>query len=187
MLSFLGQWWEKNRENKLIQEMRLENNLANPRPFASISDEELASFDGIFIPGGHAPLSDLGNNPELGRILWHFHNAGKPTAVICHGPYAFMSTKHAPNTPQFAYKGYRITSWSDQEEKLVETLKGGTVPKVESTLALEGAVMVTGAAQKAGAVTVDREVVSGSNPMAAEGLGKRFVEMLQEGERVKGA
>lgn len=79
MLSFLGMWWEKNRENKLIKQMRLENNLANPRPFTSISDEELGSYDGVFIPGGHAPLSDLGNNPELGRILWHFHNAGKPT------------------------------------------------------------------------------------------------------------
>lgn len=69
----------------------------------------------------------------------------------------------------------------------METLKGGTVPKVESTLAEEGAIMVTGAAQKTGSITVDREVVSGSNPMAAESLGKKFVEMLEEGERVKGA
>ena len=61
--------------------MRRENNFDNPRPFHSISDEELASFSGVFIPGGHAPLADLGDNPDLGRILWHFHNAGKPTGA----------------------------------------------------------------------------------------------------------
>ncbi|KAH8102862.1 ThiJ/PfpI family protein [Cristinia sonorae] len=179
MLAFLGNWWQKNKENKLIDEMRLTNNLASPRPFASISNAELNTFDGVFIPGGHAPLTDLGNNPELGRILLHFHNQKKPTALICHGPYALLSTKYAPESPGFAYKGYNLTSWSDAEESLVETLKGGTIDKVESTLRGEGAVMITGTGQKLGSITVDREVVSGANPLAADALGTQFVEMLK--------
>jgi putative intracellular protease/amidase len=59
--------------------MELENNFSHPRPFKSITNEELETFDGVFVPGGHAPLSDLGDNPELGRILLHFHNRNKPT------------------------------------------------------------------------------------------------------------
>ena len=60
-------------------------------------------------------------------------------------------------------------------------MKGVTVPtKVESTLAAEGAEMVTGMSQKVGSITIDRELITGSNPMAAFGLGEKFVQMLAD-------
>lgn len=85
----------------------------------------------------------------------------------------------SPGSPGFAYKGYQITSWSDQEEKLIEILKGGEITKVESSLRDAGATMVTGVQEKFGSITVDRELVSGANPMAAQALGDKFVEMLK--------
>jgi putative intracellular protease/amidase len=84
----------------------------------------------------------------------------------------------APNSPGFAYKGYNITSWSDTEERLIETLKGGEVEKVESALRAAGANMVQETRHMLGTITVDREVVSGANPMAANALGDKFVDML---------
>jgi len=178
-MAFMGNIWERKREDELIKKMEVENNFLSPRPFASISDEELATFSGIFIPGGHAPLSDLGANPELGRILLYFHNKQKPTAAICHGPYALLSTKYAPGSTGFAYAGYKITSWSNTEEKLIETLKGGEVEKVETALRDAGADMVVGTGEKFGSITVDKELVSGANPMAAAPLGAKFLEMLK--------
>ncbi|EIN14256.1 ThiJ/PfpI family protein [Punctularia strigosozonata HHB-11173 SS5] len=178
-LAFLGAWWVRNRENELIKKMELENNLLHPRPFKTITADELESFDGVFIPGGHAPLSDLGQDPELGRILLHFHDRGKPTAVICHGPYALLSTKHAPGSTGFAYTDYNITSWSNTEEKLVEYIKGGEIPKVETALDQAGANMIEDAGTKFGKITVDRELVSGANPMAANVLGDKFIEMIK--------
>jgi putative intracellular protease/amidase len=80
-MAFLGNWWEKKKESELIEQMKLENNLKSPRPFRTITDAELAGFDGVFVPGGHAPLTDLGDNPELGRILLHFHEKSKPTGM----------------------------------------------------------------------------------------------------------
>lgn len=177
LLAFAGNFYEREREQKLIERMKKENGFTSPRPFSTISDEELQSFDGIFIPGGHAPLTDLGADPELGRILSHFHEKQKPTAAICHGPYAFLSTMKTPQGT-FLYKGYKITSWSDAEEKMMETMWGGEVPKVESALSEAGAGMVTGMGEKLGNITVDREVVSGGNPMAAQSLGEQFIKML---------
>ena len=85
-----------------------------------------------------------------------------------------------PNSIGFAYKGYQLTSWSDAEEKLVETMKGGEVPtKVETSLRDEGAQMMTGIGKTFGGITVDREVVFGANPMAADALGTQFVQMLK--------
>lgn len=54
----------------------------------------------------------------------------------------------------------------------------GEVEKVESTLQENGADMGEGVMQSAGAITVDREVVSGGNAMAAASLGDKFLEML---------
>lgn len=177
LLAFVGNFYERRRENALLDRMRRENGLDHPRPFSSISDDELRTYSGVFIPGGHAPLTDLGDNPELGRILSHFHAQQKPTAVICHGPYALLSTKYGPDK-NFAYKGYKITSWSDAEEKVMETLLWGEIEKVESRLRENGAEMVEGVREKIGGITVDREVVSGGNPLAAASLGDKFLEML---------
>ncbi|KAL4961088.1 type 1 glutamine amidotransferase domain-containing protein [Aspergillus stella-maris] len=177
LLAFAGNFYERKRENDLLQRMKNENGFSTPRKLSTISAEELQTFAGIFIPGGHAPLADLGDDKDLGRILTYFHKENKPTAAICHGPYALLSTK-AFGSDEFLYKGYKITSWSDAEEKVMEGLLGGEIEKVESRLREEGAEMVTGLSEKVGYTTLHRELVTGGNPMAAEELGERFVRMI---------
>jgi putative intracellular protease/amidase len=177
LLAYAGNFYERQREQDLIERMRRENGFSHPRPFSTISDNELATFAGVFIPGGHAPLQDLGANAELGRILRYFHQENKPTAAICHGPYALLSTKKAGDG-SFVYDGYKITSWSDAEEKMMELLWRGEVEKVESALRDEGAVMVEGAPEKIGGTTLHRELVTGGNPLAANALGDRFLKMI---------
>ncbi|KAH6647272.1 ThiJ/PfpI family protein [Truncatella angustata] len=177
LLAFAGNFYERRRENELVERMRRENGFSRPRRFSDIADSELEGFRGVFIPGGHAPLTDLGDNRDLGRILAHFHSRSKPTAVICHGPYALLSTKVSEG--RFLYSGYKITSWSDQEEKLMETVFGGEIPKVEAALRAEGADMQEGVGEKLGYITVDREVISGGNPLAANALGDKFIEMMK--------
>jgi putative intracellular protease/amidase len=178
LAAFAGNFYERQRELDLIERMKAENGFSQPRTFSSISDAELSTYAGIFIPGGHAPLTDLGSNPDLGRILSHFHAHAKPTAALCHGPWAFLSTKVGPEKA-FAYKGYKMTSWSDVEEKVMETWFRGEISKVEGTLREEGADMQEGVGKSLGSITVDRELVTGDNPMAANGIGEKFLEMLE--------
>lgn len=177
LLAFAGNYLERRREQGLVERMRRDNGLSRPRRFADIPDAELAGFSGVFLPGGHAPLADLGADPELGRILRHFHSGAKPTAAICHGPYAFLSTR-CVGDKEFVYKGYKITSWSDAEEKFMETVMRGEIDKVEGTLREAGADMQSGLGEMSGAISVDREVVSGGNPLAANALGDKFLEMM---------
>jgi len=177
LFTFAGNFYERRREEELIDRMKRENGFNHPRPFSTISDDELATFAGVFIPGGHAPLQDLGADSELGRILRYFHQENKPTAAICHGPYALLSTK-AAGDGSFVYDGYKITSWSNAEEKMMETLWGGEVEKVESALRASGAVMVEGTPEKVGGTTLHRELLSGGNPLAASALGDRFLAMI---------
>ncbi|KAL4994894.1 isoprenoid synthase domain-containing protein [Aspergillus recurvatus] len=176
LLAFAGNFYERRRENELLERMKKENGFTAPRKLSSISDDELKSFAGVFIPGGHAPLADLGDDKDLGRILEYFHKENKPTAAICHGPYALLSTKASGG--EFAYKGYKITCWSNAEEKVMESMLGGEVEKVETALMNAGAEMVEGAKEKVGQTTLHRELLTGGNPMAADELGNRFVRMI---------
>ena len=57
-------------------------------------------------------------------------------------------------------------------------MQGGEIPKFEYTLASKGAQMVSTTGKKLVGITVDREVVSGANPMAADALGSKFIAML---------
>jgi putative intracellular protease/amidase len=177
LVAFAGNWYERSRELALIERMKRDNGFSAPRKFSEIQDEELEGYAGVFIPGGHAPLTDLGANSDLGRILTHFHERAKPTAALCHGPWAFLSTKVGPRG-EFAYKGYKMTSWSDVEEKAMEVYFRGEIDKVEGTLRDEGVDMQEGVMKSLGSITVDREVVTGDNPMSAGAIGEKFLEMV---------
>lgn len=72
--------------------------IKNPRLLSSFTEDELKGFDGIFLPGGHAPMEDLYKDSSLGRILRHFHRAQKSTALICHAPVALLSAMDDPAT-----------------------------------------------------------------------------------------
>ena len=67
---------------------------AQDSPVVSLSriEQIVGQFDAIYIPGGHAPMQDLLTDKQLGKVLTAFHKAGKPTALVCHGPIALMST-----------------------------------------------------------------------------------------------
>lgn len=169
---------ELERERQLIEQMRVEHNFSNPRKFSDISDAELEQFSGIFLPGGHAPMTDLWSDAELGRILLHFHNRAKPTGMLCHSPIALLSTLQAAKDQPWAYKGYHMTCYSDAEEKLNETMWRSNLQfKAESTLRENGAVMEE-ALPLMPKVTVDRELVTAQGPTSADKFGDEFVKVL---------
>lgn len=72
---------EKEKEKQLLDKMSIEKSFSCPKKLADISDAELNQYWGVFVPGGHAPMGDIGSDPDLGRILRHFHNEGKPVCT----------------------------------------------------------------------------------------------------------
>lgn len=174
---FAGNFYERQHEQDLVERMRRENGLSRPRPFSTISDNELTTFTGLFIPGGHAPLLNLDANAEIGRIMRYFHKENKPTAVICHGLFALLSTKQAGDR-SFVYAGYKISSCSNTEKKAEELLWGGQVEKVESRLRDEGAIMVDSAPERTYGMTLHRELLTGCNLLAVNAFADQFLTMI---------
>jgi len=151
-------------------------------------------FDAVYIPGGHAPMQDLLHSQALGKLLNSFHQQGKTTALVCHGPIALLSTLADPTAftrqletgkattaNNWTYAGYTFTVISNQEEEIAKGLLNGGVMKFYPQTALEkaGGVFSSNTAPWASHVVVDRELVTGQNPASALAVGKTLVDRLK--------
>lgn len=151
-------------------------------------------FDAVYVPGGHAPMQDLLNSAALGKLLNNFHDNGKTTALVCHGPIALLSTLADPvaftrqletagkaSTKGWTYAGYKFTVISNQEEELAKGLLNGGAMKFYPQTALEhaGGVYRSNTSPWTSNVVIDRELVTGQNPGSALDVGKAIVERLK--------
>ena len=152
----------------------------------------LDEFEGVFIPGGHAPLIDLANNPQVGEILSHFHSEGKPTAAICHGPIALLSGQSNPQAFELAlksgeqasseswiYDGYKMTIFSTPEEAYFEsTLNDATLLYYPADAMAQAGGKMEFKEMWAPNVVVDRELITGQNPFSDELLAEKLLQQL---------
>lgn len=60
------------------------------RADAAFNDVDAASFDGLLLPGGRAPVY-LRNYAACTDLVRHFLDTGKPIAAICRGPILLVS------------------------------------------------------------------------------------------------
>ncbi|USE72008.1 type 1 glutamine amidotransferase domain-containing protein [Pseudoalteromonas maricaloris] len=167
--------------------------------FSEILAAGLDEFDAVFIPGGHAPLIDLANNPQVGEILRHFNRENKPTAAICHGPITLLSAQSEPKAyykslttqspvqaKNWIYDGYQMTIFSNPEEQVFESTLNGEKLNFYPAAAMSQA---GGEMQFANAwqpkVVVDRELITGQNPFSDTLLAEKLLEMLAKEPNIK--
>lgn len=159
---------------------------------ARVAQQGYAKYDAVFVPGGHAPMQDLVRSPQVGQLLAHFHAAGKPTALVCHGPAALVAAMRQParfvgalesggaaKAEQWAYAGYKMTVLNNAEEDMAKGMLGGEM-KVTPQAALQqaGAIYSSGAAWAPYVVT-DRELITGQNPASAVGVADALLARLK--------
>jgi putative intracellular protease/amidase len=160
--------------------VRLIEGLWAPAPLESLELPELEKYAAIFLAGGHAPMVDLRGNPDLGRILLHFHANDKPTIAIGHGPVGLLSAV-APDG-SWPYEGYRMTCYSNMGEQIVEHLGqvSGPLPYyVADELGRRGAIVKNRVLAFFPNVVRDRELLTGQDMFAASKLGEEAVKMIK--------
>ena len=117
-------------------------------PLASAKAED---FDALLLPGGVANPDQLRMNPEAVLFVKSFFDAGKPVAVICHGPWTLIEAG--------VVKGRKMTSW----------------PSVKTDLINAGADWVD---QE---VVTDNGLVSSRKPDDIPAFNKKMIEEFAEG------
>lgn len=140
----------------------------------ALADVVLGDYDAVLYPGGHGPMEDLAEDAESGRLLSAALASGKPLAVVCHGPAALLAARAADGTSSFA--GYRVAAFTNEEE-----VQGGFADKakwlLEDRLVADG-VIVDKAAPWTPHVVVDRNLITGQNPMASAPLAAELLKAL---------
>lgn len=80
------------------------------------AEADVDAFDGLVLPGGVANPDQLRTDPDAVRLVGEFVNAGKPVAVICHGPWTLVEAD--------VVRGRTLTSWPSLRTDIVNA--GGT-------------------------------------------------------------
>lgn len=188
-------------ENRLQDYLHFRDSLdglKNPDRISDVIASGLDQYNAVFVPGGHGPMIDLLDDPDVGTVMRHFHKTSKPTAVLCHGPISLLAA--LPNSTEvvdalkagdvdgartkakdWIYAGYKMTIFSTAEEQQREPLEIGGKVLFYPDYALRtvgGDVSIT--APWKSYVIQDRELISGQNPFSDEALLKLLLQALKE-------
>ena len=161
------------RHRKLLQIPGFQD----PVALSSLSDAQLGEFDAVFAPGGHGPMVDLADNPDVGRLLTALQARRAPIAALCHGPAILLS---APERADglWLFDGYRMTSFTDEEEDQTEAGRLGMEWLLDVALKNAGAVFDDGPSAWISHVVVDRNLITGQNPGSTEAAADAVIKKL---------
>ncbi len=178
--------------------------LEHPTRISDVIASGIDQYSAVFVPGGHGPMMDLLDDPDAGAVMRYFHEASKPTAVLCHGPISLLSA--LPASREFVaalavgdmnaarakaqgwiYSGYKMTIFSTAEEQQREPLEiGGKVLFYPDFALRTAGADVSVAAPWKSYVLQDREVISGQNPFSDEALLQLLLPALMRKGRASG-
>jgi protease I len=76
----------------------------------TVDEAQVGSYDGLVLPGGVANPDFLRMQPKAVQFAKSFFDAGKPVAVICHGPWTLVEAD--------VVRGRTLTSWPSLQTDL---------------------------------------------------------------------
>ena len=138
--------------------------------------ENAGSYAAVYIPGGHGAMLGLPDNADVGKVLHWAHEQEMFTLALCHGPAALLAAK---TDEGFLYDGYKMTVFPDAVDKQTPTIGylPGPMPWwVGEKLTALGAQIINTKADAS--CHVDRRLVTGASPKAANAFGRLAAETL---------
>ena len=149
----------------------------NLQDFAATSLSAQESYAAVFVPGGHGAMLGIPEDKNVRKILNWAHEKELFTVTLCHGPAALLAT--TLNDQKFLYAGYNMAVFPHSVDKMTPKIGylPGQVPwELSEKLASLGATIVNTKADKT--VCLDRKLITGASPLAANELGKLAAETL---------
>lgn len=150
----------------------------SPVALSELGDEQLAGFDAVFAPGGHGPMVDLPDNPDVRRLLGIVHAKNAPIAALCHGPAALLAAPERDDG-QWLFEGYRLTAYTDEEEDQNRIGQLGMPWLLDTALKNAGAVYDDAPFAWVSHVVVDRNLITGQNPNSTEATSDAVLKVLE--------
>lgn len=141
-----------------------------------IDEINIDDYVAVVLPGGHGPVVDLYQDPDLGRLLTQADAAGKIIGAVCHGPAALLSAVDSEGN--WLFTGRRMTAFTDEEEQQFGTADGAPW-LLASTLRDKGAKHSGGEAYQAYNVQ-DGNLFTGQNPASSGPMADAMIAALEQ-------
>lgn len=178
--------WAMPKDDKAVMQLYrdYEDAFENPgklSDFVANSMTDDAPYSAIYIPGGHGAMLGLPENQDLKKLLHWAHERGLYTLALCHGPAALLA---AADEGPFLYDGYKIAAFPDAVDKqtpMVGYMPGHMPWKYGERLNALGVTIINKKADSS--CHVDRRLVSGASPKAANDFGRLAAETLLKTSR----
>ncbi|MBD8488500.1 DJ-1/PfpI family protein [Echinicola sp. CAU 1574] len=163
--------WALPTEDSAVMELfeAYKPKLAQPLDLRQLVDhlDENSPYVAVYFPGGHGVIADLPFSDAVSQVVNWCSSQDKHMISICHGPSAFLST--GASSP---YSGYAISACPDGMDKLLPPTGylPGSMPWFfgEKLRALD--IKVVNKIMN-GKVMIDRKLITGDGPKAANELG----------------
>jgi len=153
----------------------------NPRSLADFVANEMTDespYIAVYLPGGHGAMLGLPDNSDVGKLIHWSHKRDLYMLAICHGPAALLA---ADDGGKFIYDGYKIAAFPDAVDKqtpMIGYMPGHMPWKFGEKLSALGMTIVNTKADNS--CYVDRRLVSGASPKAANDFGRLAANTLLE-------
>lgn len=158
----------------------LKSRFEQPRSLQDVVEHSLDkadSYAAVFIPGGHGAMLGIPEDPKVGTVLRWADENELFTISLCHGPGSFLATTLEGH--EFLYDGYNMAVFPDSADKqtpMIGYMPGHMPWRVEEKLTALGANVVNKKPDKT--CIVDRRLITGASPTAANELGKLAAKTL---------
>lgn len=135
---------------------------------ASIEGVDPSAYDAVFITGGQSPMVTFREHAALQQLVADFYEAGKVTALVCHGTCLLLETRLSSG--ELLVAGKTWTGFANNEERYADSFVGQRIQpfwiedearKIENTsfivdqpfrpFAVRDGLLVTGQQQASGA------------------------------------
>ncbi len=170
--------WAMPEEDKAIKAFYADfkKKLENPgslSAFVQNSMTDSSDYIAVFIPGGHGAMLGLPENKDLNKVIHWSHKNDMHMLAICHGPAALLAASGNGDKESFIYNGYKIASFPDAVDAQGPMIgyTPGAMPWIYGErLNKLGVTIINEAADNT--VHMDRKLISGASPLAANDFGK---------------
>lgn len=139
----------------------------------------VASYDAIFLPGGHGTMWDLPDDPGVQRAVEIADRAGMVIGAVCHGPAGLVSARGADGQP--LVMGKRVTAFTNAEESAAGLTN--VVPFLLESRMRELGALFQNTANWQSFVVRDGRLVTGQNPASSAAVADQMMAALAESGR----
>ena len=88
----------------------------------SLEDVDVAAYDAVFVTGGQSPMVTFRGNAALAGLIARFYQAGKITALVCHGTCVLLEARL--DSGDLLVKGKTWTGFANSEERFADGFVG---------------------------------------------------------------